>query len=226
MARLTNGLNGPVIGKLGNHVHYIRKGEDIVRMRPHPSHKPRSEEQKAQNNAFAVVMRFVSPLKKFINAGFKVSVIGTTKTAQNEAVSVNLKLAVKGVYPDLEMDYTKAMVTKGSLPSALNPVLSYTLDGNKIQLKFQWDKQSDLLYPRSRDQVMMVAYLPANKKTFYSVSGNRRQAGEDILHGSIRLSDKGNTLKDRYIETYISFVSDDREQIADSIYVGRIDLEA
>lgn len=226
MARLKNGLNGSVTGKLGNHVHYVRKGEDIVRMKPRRSHKPRSTEQKAQNTAFSVVMGFLKPLKNFINAGFKVSVIGTTKIAQNEAMSVNLKQAVKGVYPDLEMDYTKAMVTKGDLPSALNPTVSYTIDGPYIQLQFQWDKQSSLVYPRGRDQVMMVAYLPANKKSFYSISGNRRQAGEDILHGGVSLVNRGNKLKDRYIETYISFVSDDREQIADSVYVGRIDLEA
>lgn len=72
---------------------------------------------------------------------------------------------------------------------------------------------------------MMVAYLPANKGTFYCLSGNRRPAGEDILTDIIVLADKGPTRKDRFIETYISFISDDRELIADSVYVGTIDLE-
>lgn len=223
MARIKHGIDGPLQGKLGNHVGYIRKGVPCVRMRPHPSRKPRTVKQKARNMRFGVVSKFLSPLKNFINAGFKAAVEGTTRVAQNEAMSVNMKNAVQGEYPNLEMDYTKALVTQGVLPPALNPSLSYTLDGYYISIKFTWDPEA-LEYPRDRDQVMMAVYLPANNNAFYCLSGNRRSAGQDELLGTIQTKDWGSAKKDTVIETYIAFVSDDRESISDSVYVGRIEL--
>jgi len=71
---------------------------------------------------------------------------------------------------------------------------------------------------------MMLAYLPANKRTYLSLSGARRSEGEDMLEIRTVAADRGATKRDDVIETYIAFISDDRQSISDSIYAGRINL--
>lgn len=224
MARLKYGPYGPIVGKLGNHIGYIRRGEGILRMIGHPSNKPKSLKQLAAFDRMRVVMEFISPLNSFINVSFKPAILGTTKIQQNAAVSNNIKTSVVGEYPNLEMDYSKAVLSKGNLMPAVNPEVSYTLDRSKISITFKWDADSLRNYSDDYDQVMMAAYLPANKNAFFCLSGARRMQGEDVLVGVINRREGDSENRDRFIETYITFVSDDRMQVSDSVYVGRIDL--
>lgn len=221
MARLKNGILGPIIGKLANVVGYIRLGQPVLRTLTDLPPKPRTPAQLAVNLRFKVIMAFISPLTEFINVSFKLDVLGTTRIAQNAAVSYNLKQAIQGTYPDFEMDYSKAIVSKGVLPPAEHPEVE--LSGTK--LTFRWAVDPDLHYSFKRDQVMMVAFLPANNRTYYSLSGARRTEGKDVLEIlHIEKKDHGTHKKDLYIETYIAFIADDRESISDSVYAGRITI--
>lgn len=221
MARLKNGIFGPIIGKLANVVGYVRLGQPVLRSISPSVPKQRTPAQLAVNERFKVVMAFISPLTRFINVSFRVEVLGTTQIAQNAAVSYNVKNAVKGIFPGFEMDYSKALVSKGVLPTAHRPAVEFS-DG---LLTFHWEQDPETDRVRDRDQVMMVAFLPANNRAYYSLSGARRIAGTDVLEvHRIEKKDGKTYKKDLYIETYISFISDDRQSISDSVYVGRIDL--
>lgn len=71
---------------------------------------------------------------------------------------------------------------------------------------------------------MMLAYLPANNRVYYTLSSARRSMGEDLLEIRTVPVAKGSAKKDDVIETYIAFISDDRRSISDSVYAGRINL--
>ncbi|WP_316834831.1 DUF6266 family protein [Pedobacter nutrimenti] len=71
---------------------------------------------------------------------------------------------------------------------------------------------------------MLVAYLPTNNNAFYTVSSARRSAGEDILEIQPVKKSNSNDEIDQSVEAYIAFISDDREQVSNSIYAGRIEL--
>lgn len=229
MARMKNGPYGPVIGKVGNTVGYIRRGEAILRINGKPSKKPKTLKQKAAFDRMRVIMELIKPLNAFINSSFKLAVNGSTRIPQNEAVSVNINAALKGEYPNLEVDYPKVVLSKGDLLPAVNPVVTADMPPvthhfqAMVTIKFKWDT-TDWDEQNRRAQVMMVAYLPDNKNAFFSVSGARRYEGEDTLQGIIYIADHGSHYKDTCIETYIAFISDDRESISDSIYVGQITL--
>ncbi len=60
-----------------------------------------------------------------------------------------------------------------------------------------------------------MAYFPDKKIAVYLISGVQRDKMEEILF----IDDQ---LKDEEAETYISFVTDDRKAISNSIYTGRI----
>lgn len=222
MARLTNGILGPLIGKLANVVGYIRLGAPVIRMQPKKlkKKKARTEAQLAVNLKFKIVKSFLARINAFINTGFRMEVAGTTRIPENAAVSYNIKNAVVGEYPDLILDFSKVVISKGSLPAPSNPLV--TLEGNFI--KFKWDVDADWSYKLKRDQVMMLAYLPANKRAYYTLSSARRSIGEDLLEIRTVAVAKGGAKKDEVIETYIAFIADDRQSISDSVYAGRIIL--
>lgn len=222
MAKLNKGILGPIIGKLANVVGYIRLGAPVLRMAPvtRKKKKTRTEAQQAVNLRFKIVKSFIAKVNTFISVGFKLEVAGTTKIAENAAVSYNIKNAVVGEYPDLALDYAKVMISKGRLPAPSNPRVE--LQGNFI--KFKWDVDADWAYKLKRDQVMMLAYLPANERTYYSLSSARRSVGEDLLEIRTMAVARGSAKRDDVIETYMAFISDDRQSISDSVYAGKITL--
>lgn len=221
MARIKSGILGPLVGKLANMVGYVRLGEPVLRMRPKKpiKKKPRSEAQKAVNMRFKVVRSFISAIKGFVNVGFKNAVAGTTRTAQNGAASYNMKEALIGEYPDFTLDYSKVKVCKGNLPCPINP--TFELVGN--DLIFKWDVDPNWDYELTRDQVMMLAYLPLNNTASSINSGARRDTRKDTLDIRPLKGLRGES-EDRIVETYISFISDDRQSISDSVYVGSVDI--
>ena len=222
MARLLEGIFGPIVGKLANTVGYVRKGQAVIRInaRKPKRKKARTPAQQAVNLKFKLVKAFISVINGFTNVGFKLDVEGTTKIAQNNAVSYNIKDAIKGEFPDFELDYSKIIVSKGTLMPPLNPTVE--LEDNQLRIK--WEVNPGLSRERRRDQVMMLAYLPVSKETSYVLSGARRTAGEDVLEIDYRKTDHYSQKKDTSIEVYVAFIADDRQSISDSVYAGRIEL--
>lgn len=111
-------------------------------------------------------------------------------------------------------------VSKGTLPPPENPTVEFEGD----VLTFKWDVVPNSDYRLNRDQVMMLAYKPANNMAKYVLSGARRTEGTDTMEVHVRKKDWGQFVKDTVIETYIAFISDDRQRISDSVYVGQIVL--
>lgn len=222
MASIKYGILGPIIGKISNLVTYIRYGVPVVRTKPKKKSKKakRSIAQQAVNLRFLMVKKFVAVIREFINVGYQFDVADTPRIPENGAVSYLLKEAVTGVYPDYEMDFSKVLVSKGKLPVPLNPTVK--LDGDT--LKFRWTVDPKWSYKLNRDQVMLLAYLPANNTAEYLLSGARRNEGSEELKVSLVPKTNSNANKDEYIETYIAFISDDRKRISDSVYVGRVSV--
>ncbi len=229
MARLKNGIFGPLVGRLGNIVGYVRLGKALARMRPVKKKKrdqKRSPAQKAASNAFAVVSSFVTPINEFINVGFKLDIIGTGRIPRNAAMSYN-SVAVTGEYPDQKFDYTKGVVSAGKLLVPTNPraeLHEYNPVTRCASLKFSWDVNPNWESVRKRDQVMLLVYFPESRDISYTLSGARRVEGSDILPLSVEFRTGRSTVRETYAETYMAFISDNRESISNSVYTGRIIL--
>jgi hypothetical protein len=63
-----------------------------------------------------VVNEILKPSIHAIRAGFRLAVAGTDRNEYNEAVSYNKKNALQGVYPNISLDYTKVLMSMGTLP--------------------------------------------------------------------------------------------------------------
>ncbi|HMI03129.1 MAG TPA: DUF6266 family protein [Pedobacter sp.] len=218
MAILKNGLFGAVSGRLGNTVIYQKDNKMFVRMIGKRK-APLSENELANRFAFGVVMGFLKVMRLLINVGFAVAAKSDGMYPMNKAVSVNRKWALTGSYPDVEIDYARALLSFGSLYGLAGP--SVVLEGNA--LNFSWEVDVSMGWPYAIDQVMVLAYFPdlvleegsGLQKAYFSLNAALRKSG----HASLDLPDE---LVNERMEVYVTVVSNDKLSASMSQYLGRL----
>ncbi len=208
MGKLEKGLMGAVTGKIGNLVYYVRNGENVVRRKGRVL-KPASIGQLRVRMEMKVTVAFLKPVLEFMTYGFELEARGTTKNAYNLAVRYNKMNALMGVYPEIEVDYAKVLLTDGNMDMAQNTEVEVQESG----FCFTW-QCIDMVWPRENDQVMLMAYFPSIKRAVYLLAGAKRKTGKQVL--AIPADMAGLTA-----ELYISFVSEDRKRMAKSLYAGQ-----
>jgi hypothetical protein len=211
MVKGENGILGNFIGSVANVTGYIRKGQQIIRKSTSDITKPPSLKQLTQRKILSVVGTFNKKILSFLRVGFHLEEIESAKTANNIATAGLMKNAVEGTYPDLYINYSKAVLTYGKLPLSANIKMEKTNGGLIFTWKYDWETEE------ATDQVMLVVYPHNELKAICVLSGARRAEGKHLL--SIPASYKGCTA-----DTWLSFISDDRNCIATSVHTGQIIL--
>jgi len=212
MGSLNNGLFGGFSGRVGNLVGYILNGKSVIRTIGH-STKPLTPARKANCQQMTVVNAFLRPSLNFIRTGFRYITAGTDKNFYNAAVSYNKKHAIQGVYPNLSIDYTKALISMGSLLKAAITQIYHHEEG----IEFKWEIPSDLPWEHRNDRAMLLIHFPDAGISKTVMSGARRQEGREIV-----AIDKN--LKESRMEAYITFINEDATEISDSVYAGSLNL--
>lgn len=208
MAISKNGIYGAQHGKLGNIVYYTLNGTPVSRTIGQNT-KPPTIRQLDSRKRTGMTSSMLKPIKEFIELGFLDTTPNISTNAYNRAVGDNVNIIIEGSYPDLYINFEKILVSNGDLKPAEEPTVVQVAEG----LRFSWLTYPRMAWPESSDQVMMLAYFPQTKEAVYSLFGVGRIVGTDILELS-------EAFKDRYMETYISFISTDRRHVAPSIYTG------
>ena len=210
MGRLNNGLFGGFQGRVGNLVGYMLNGKSIVRTIGHSS-KPLTPARKANCQKMTVVNAFLKSNMDFLRAGFRLITSGTDQNFYNAAVSYNKKHAVQGEYPNLSLDYNKALLSMGSLLKADKTEISVQEDG----VEFKWEVTADLPKEHRNDRAMLVIYFPDKESSAHVLSGARRKEGKDVIYIPSHLVESR-------MEAYISFINEEATEISDSVYVGSL----
>ena len=205
MAKYSQGVNGVFVGKVGTVVGCVWKGIPYMRSKPHPRSSQITEKETQNRNKFAAAHAWLQPLLIFLRTGF--ANYSATSEGFNAAKSYNLKHAmIQGqVIPDL------VKVSYGDLP--LPPDLSVELHEGK--LNFSWSANY-IPGTSGKDQLMLLAYHPESRTALYDVHGAFRSTGSQSL-------DLYHDFNGKTIQVYAAFVSADRTQQSDSLYLGAID---
>ncbi|SEW38961.1 hypothetical protein SAMN05428988_4958 [Chitinophaga sp. YR573] len=211
MARLKNGIFWGIQGVVGNLEGYILNGKYIVRSRRRKSTKPPSEKQLACRKRLAVVNKFLSGFIPYVQVGFAYTGAEKGYTGYHAATGYQIKQALTGQYPDYIIDYTKVRLTEGPMS---NENINAAVVRQNNYLVFSWT--ADLSYKHSSDRVMLLAYAPALNEAVYTLCGAKRMDGRDVL----LLPD--SSWKEKVIEIYLSFVTEDRKQCTNSLYLGQM----
>ena len=209
MAR-SNGSSGVATGKVANVVYYQLNGQKVIRGIG-VKKKIKSKKLLAQQNCIKVLMQLFNKIKPFIKAGFKNEAAGTIYNYHNLATAYNRKHAITLSDQQATLHYDKLRLSQGhaALPAA--PVVIPGPEG----LRFTWDIQSELPWSATQDQVMMLAWFPEINEALFSTAGALRSSGSDQLP-------LPPSFRKLQMEVYMAFVSQDRESVSNSIYLGSI----
>jgi len=176
MSTIKQGILGGFSGKVGTVIGATWKGISYMRGIAASVTNPRTPAQLNQRAKFATALRFIQPLTPFLRVGFKNYAVGMT--AFNAAMSYNLQNAVTGIYPTYEIDYSKALITRGNLPGALNPAVTASSTG---KIHFTWEDNSSDTNAMSTDKVLLVVYNPIRNQAITIVAGNTRVSGSQTV---------------------------------------------
>ncbi|WP_285007986.1 DUF6266 family protein [Pedobacter faecalis] len=207
MARYSNGINGPVSGKVGSVVGASWRGVDYMRSLPVKT-KESSEAQLAQQEKFAVAVAWLKPLLEIINVGYHHIKIGMTP--HNAAMSYYLTEAVTGTAPDFVINFSKAIFSEGPLITSF--VTEVTPAGSCL-LNFKWENAPDSIYSSVDDRATFVLYNPQKEKFVLYQSVAAR--GERSVTLSIPNKSSGDT-----VHGYLFFVRADGEAVSTTLYLG------
>ncbi|WP_316788874.1 DUF6266 family protein [Pedobacter frigoris] len=212
MARVNNGIFGNYSGKVGSLVFYQVNDKTYVRSKGEITTDP-SDDQQYCRREMALATFFVKSVLKFLRVGWLPEAKLKKSSAYHLAMSYHKKHAIKIVGSIVELDYSKALLSKGSLLPAQLPTVILDPEG----LLFSWF--TDQLQPQQSDwdQVMLMAYYPATGNAVYILGGVNRAAGSMVLEipAEMRVGS---------VETYIAFVNTDRTATSDSVYTGLVNI--
>jgi hypothetical protein len=195
MGTLNQGTLGGFSGKVGNTDGIWRKDTNLMHKIPVHAADLKTGAQLNQWMKFAVTVNFLKPLSQFLNIGFKNDVIRMTGT--NAAVAYNYHNAIHGTYPDLTINYTKALLSQGNLAMALNTVASSAVANTIL---FRWDDNSDETEASAFDETLLVIFNSTKNEAVYVTGLSNRAAGNQSVTGPDSFD--GDTA-----QCYISFIS-------------------
>lgn len=213
MAFLTPGPLGRPSGKIGNMVYYTLNGKVVSRMIGKQD-QPATKSQLANRQAMRVTMNLLRPMQRFIKLGFEHKAKGTAWNAFNIATSYNKTNALKGAYPYISVDYSKVILSAGSLPLAKDIQLSKTTGG----LLLTWNPEHHYQGDQYDDLVMVALYSPCSKNAKIYLNAGKRREGRCF----IPVIDK---ILNEPLESYICFKSAYGGSISDSLYLGNLNGE-
>jgi hypothetical protein len=194
-------------GRLGNLVLYKMKGRNIVRTKPEHYSDRKSPAQLAQRQRMQAINSFLKPFSKLLSITFDPET--ERLTARQAAQSYNMRNALAGEYPDIYVDKSRALLSKGPLPVPVRAWMENDPDG----LLIRWENGEDVVGNNAHDTLLVMAAFPQHSNCMYQFSETRRSAGQYLW--KIQIPARENALPD----VWIAFCNELRSKMSNSIYV-------
>ena len=208
MGTIKKGILGGFSGIVGTVNGASWKGIDYMRSRATSISNPRTPAQVEQRAKFTAVGMFLKPLTAFLRIGFKSAAV--KMSAYNAAMSFNLKNAITGIYPAFDIDYSKVLVSQGTLPGALNPA---TVSATAGTVRFTWENNSWETNASADDQAVLVVYNPAKQAAVSVIGAIARSVGSQTII-------LPNSFTEDQVQCYIAFINANQSVISNSEYVS------
>ncbi|MEX0906159.1 MAG: DUF6266 family protein [Balneolaceae bacterium] len=208
MAKLSKGILGGISGKIGNIVGASWRGIDYIRSKPSKVNNPKTEAQQRQRARFGLIMALLKKMKPFLQIGFRGS--ANKQTPLNAAMSVNIREAITGEFPDFEVDTSKLAVSTGNLHGSSNASLDLSAAENAT---ITWQSEAGISNASDEDVLMVLLYNQARNEVINKLNAALRE--DETLSLSIPSSWSGDT-----VAGYLAFRSDTLNDVSNGIYLG------
>ena len=209
MGKIKKGILGGFSGKVGTVVGASWKSISYMLSLPQKVKNPRTLGQRRQRGKFSIVMALLKPLTAILRIGWKNAAKNQTPT--NAAMAHTLANAVTGTFPDFKIDYTKVLLSQGSLPSVTGT--SATSTNKKINLS--WDDNSGQGTAKATDKTLVAIVNPTKGETISLAEGTSRADGEQSIE--VPSDWVGNK-----VEVYLGFASESGKEVANSVHFSEI----
>lgn len=210
MAILTQGILGPVTGRTGPVVSYVRFGQNITRsLSNSKKNKIETPARKIQREKIKVCNEFT---KAFTGTGFfnrSFPQYGDTGSGYNRATSAIMNLAIV-TQPETTIAWPKVLISKGPIAAVDFAVASMNEEGDIV---FTWTDNTGTGTAKGNDKAILVAYFPERKEAVFQFSDATRHDCQAILE----MNSQGGV-----VETWLGFLSADEKNAANSVYTGRL----
>lgn len=210
MATFEKGIVGGFSGKVGPIVGSSFRGLDVLKSKPKKSNKPPTLEQQNYRMRFGLIVGFLNPLRRIIARGYGSGEGARSKL--NLCISYHSRKAVVGDYPNLEIDYSQIILTKGELDGANNTIAG---SGSPSSIDFTWTDNSGKGLNKATDLAVLVAYCPAKHRHMFEIGPSTRESESATL--TFAVDYPGETF-----HCWMAFVSADGLAASTSNYLGSI----
>ena len=177
MGKIANGAHSGPSGKIGNLVGSSWRGISYLKSRPVQYRDAKTVVQQTTRMKMKLTIEFLKACNPVIRVGF-LGYSTPTQAAFHVATSYNYHHGIKGTFPDLEIDYSQIMVSRGDLPAAEQAKCE---PAGERKIKFLWMATSEKTGARHDDTAILLAYNSSKKYAAYSLQGSIRADGETIL---------------------------------------------
>jgi len=210
MAKYQKGILGDFSGMVGTVVGSSWKNVKYMRSKPNRKNRVASDKQSLQRTKWAMAGELIKPLTKLIKTTF--NGVAGNMTAVNKAVQHVLKNAITGTAPNFTIDYSKVLISQGSLPNESDAKATAAAGA----VTFTWTNTSGNGLSSPNDKAILVVYCEALKDSVYTLNGADRSAGTATLNVA---GYQGQT-----VQTWIGFISADGKEVATSRFTGQLTI--
>jgi hypothetical protein len=210
MARFGKGILDSFSGTVGPVVGSSWKGIDYMRSKPKKRKGKRkgTEKQTEHRKRFAFGIKFLNTMKDLFDVSFKR--YGNEMTSTNNALSHFLSTAVTGVSPNLQIDYTQVLVSKGSLPTAKTPAVT----AGAGKLTFTWADNSGTGKGKDTDKALLVAFCEELDQCLFVLG----PATRNTLSATLDVAE----FSGKEVQTWLAFIAADDKDAAPGLYTGTV----
>lgn len=210
MGRMSRGILGGFVGKVGTVIGSQRNGVDMISSLPKKSTKAPTPAQQDQRDRFALALGFLQPINPILRLGFKSA--DPRLSSINVAVSQTLQNAITGTSGNFSLDYAKILISKGELSPGWNSAVS---SENANELKLSWETIASSGLSNPDDEALVVVYNPTKDQHFMSISGVIRSVGEIAI--SLPTDYSGDE-----VHCWLGFIAKDKKTRSTSTYAGMV----
>lgn len=212
MARISKGILGGFVGRVGTVIGSERNGQYIISSIPKKSTKTPTDAQMSQREKFGVAVGFLQPINQLLKLGYKSS--DPRLSSFNVAMSYFIQNSITGAMDNYMVDYPNVLISRGALSPAFNAV-GTSIDPATLKINWSVLAVSGLSYPN--DQTICLVYSPSKSMAIISNVNALRSTGEL----SVVLPDdfSGDT-----VHCWIGFLSSDKKERSTSSYAGEVTI--
>ena len=213
MGKIRKGILGGFSGKVGTVVGASWRGIAYMRSLPLKVRNPRTQPQRMQRSKFALALGLLQPMTAFLRTGWKL--YAYKQSPFNAAMSYTINNAIIGTYPNYDIDPSKVLVSRGSLPTVTNTFVSFNT-GN-VEIELQWEDNSGKGSAKVTDKALIaILNLDKGEAITETAGAVRPDCAQNLVVPAEWLGDE--------VHVYMGFISDDGKEVANSVYLGNVTL--